>query len=78
MCLMCEYYEDSCEHPECIERARAAGRSDVFTLRDGTVLYLWRGVGPPLCPEMVAAHEDECACLVAGVWDECDCEWSLR
>lgn len=71
MCLMCEWYLDSCEHPACVE---AAAPHDRYSMKSGTRLYLWRGVGRPLCPDMVARHKTECACLVVGEYEECDCD----
>lgn len=73
MCLMCLSYEDSCAHPACVEAASGEARYRGRT----TSLYLWFGYGRPLCPQMVAAHEEGCACLATSAEDEaaaeCDC-----
>jgi len=75
MCLMCEYYRESCDDPECI-----AAVEDSYNIYNGRTitLFLNRGDSEP-CKHMIERHGAECPVIKKHetkyglIYDECDC-----
>lgn len=84
MCLMCEFYYDWCEEPQCTEKVR--GTDEYFTGRSGQVTYLHKGYSEP-CEHIKARHDPECSVVkrqqqsynydgkqyIYFGYDSCDC-----
>ena len=64
MCLMCEYYRDTCDVPECVERADPYDR---YTLNyePHQTIRLWRGYDDP-CEHIAAKHGPLCDVIVGS------------
>lgn len=75
MCLMCEWYIDSCDKPECIEaaeqryeNAKASGdrqqissaAEELYVSRSDWKLFLWKGYSEP-CEHIREGHGPHCA-----------------
>lgn len=74
MCLMCIYYSDSCDKPECIEWAKTLSRDwdYYYRGRSGTELFLWMGGSEIICPHIMAKHGPECD-AIKEFGEYCNC-----
>lgn len=79
MCLMCEYYFESCSEPECVEAVKDSGTEEYYRGLTGTELFLFKGYSEP-CVHMYQGHGPECDMLVKHetkyglLYEECNCE----
>jgi hypothetical protein len=77
MCLMCEWYFDSCWKPECWE---AASGEEKYEGRGGHQVFLHKGYSVP-CEHMRENHGPECDVILPKdsdyglVYDSCNCDW---
>ena len=86
MCLMCEYYLDTCDKPQCVAAAKTRAAADVnlreehFTSRSGRELFLWKGYSAEPCDHIKANHGPDCTLVKKTdseyglVNDECNCD----
>lgn len=80
MCLMCIWYADSCDKPECVEWAKTLPKDLDYYYRGrytspsapGTQLFLWMGGTEVICPHILASHGPECD-AIKNVGDYCNC-----
>ena len=71
MCLMCEFYFDTCMVEECLDKARAGLYRDTGTLYANRI-YLWQSGEP--CEHIRAQHGPGCAVLLDSEDREvCNC-----